>query len=181
MRQYGACAVTGHHPSRFKFKYNENYSLCKKLKRTMLEQFKKLYDEQGVRRYYVGGTLGVDMWAGELILRLKEQPGYGNIELVVVPPFEGHDAKWDERSKRRMDFLRRMCSDYVVIGTEDCRESYIKRNGYMVDHADYLVAVYDNERNLRTGTMQCVRYAEKERKKIIYIHPDTAAIDWVTL
>ena len=75
MRQ-AACAVTGHRPSRFKFKYSEDYSLCKKIKRAMLEQFKRLYDEHGVRRYYVGGALGVDMWAGELILRLKEQPGY---------------------------------------------------------------------------------------------------------
>ena len=96
MRQ-AACAVTGHRPSRFKFKYSEDYSLCKKIKRAMLEQFKRLYDEHGVRRYYVGGALGVDMWAGELILRLKEQPGYGDIELVVVLPFEGHDSKWDER------------------------------------------------------------------------------------
>lgn len=29
MRQ-AACAVTGHRPSRFKFKYSEDYSLCKK-------------------------------------------------------------------------------------------------------------------------------------------------------
>lgn len=171
-----ACAVTGHRPTRFRFKYNEDYSLCKKLKRSMLEQFKKLYDEQGVRRYYVGGALGVDMWAGELILRLKEQPGYGDIELVVVLPFEGHDAKWDERSKQRMDFLLRMCSECVVIGTEDCRESYIMRNCYMVDHADYMVAVYDNERNLRSGTMQAVRYAEKKKLPIILVHPDTSNI-----
>lgn len=173
-----ACAVTGHRPTRFRFKYNEDYSLCKKLKRSMLEQFKKLYDEQGVRRYYVGGALGVDMWAGELILCLKEQPGYEDIELVVVLPFEGHDAKWDERSKRRMDFLRQMCSECVVIGTEDCRESYIMRNCYMVDHADYLVAVYDNERNLRSGTMQCVRYARKKQVPVILIHPDTAMVTW---
>lgn len=175
MRQT-ACAVTGHRPSRFKFKYSEDYSLCKKIKRAMFEQFKRLYDEQGVRRYYVGGALGVDMWAGELILRLREQPGYGDIELVVVLPFEGHDAKWDERSKRRMDFLLRMCSDCVIVGKEDCRESYIKRNCYMVDHADYLVAVYDNKRNLRSGTMQCVRYAEKHRKIVAFINPDTGNI-----
>ena len=47
MRQT-ACAVTGHRPSRFKFKYSEDYSLCKKIKRAMFGQFKKLYDEQGV-------------------------------------------------------------------------------------------------------------------------------------
>lgn len=175
MRQV-ACAVTGHRPSRFKFKYSEDYSLCKKIKRAMLEQFKRLYDEHGVRRYYVGGALGVDMWAGELILRLKEQPGYGDIELVVVLPFEGHDSKWDERSKRRMDFLLRMCSDCVVIGKEDCRENYIKRNCYMVDHADYLVAVYDNERNLRSGTMQTVRYAQNKGITISFVNPDTATV-----
>lgn len=175
MRQ-PACAVTGHRPSRFKFKYSEDYSLCKKIKRAMFEQFKKLYDEQGVRWYYVGGALGVDMWASELILRLKEQPGYGDIELVVVLPFEGHDAKWDERSKRRMAFLRRMCSDCIVVAKEDCPESYIKRNCYMVDHADFLVAVYDNERSLRSGTMQTVRYAEQKNLSIIFINPDTSKI-----
>lgn len=170
------CAITGHRPSRFKFKYSEDYALCKKIKASMLEVFRKLHDEKKVRRFYVGGALGVDMWAGELILRLKEQPGYGDIELVVVVPFEGHDAKWDERSKRRMAFLLRMCSDCVVAGKEDCRESYIKRNCYMVDHSDYLVAVYDNERNLRSGTMQTVRYAKKQKHSIIFIHPDTASV-----
>lgn len=75
-----------------------------------------------------------------------------------------------------MDFLRRMCSDCVIVGKEDCRESYIKRNCYMVDHADYLVAVYDNERNLRSGTMQAVRYAEQQERIIKYVHPDTANI-----
>lgn len=174
MRQT-ACAVTGHRPSRFKFKYSEDYSLCKKIKRAMFDQFKKLYDEQGVRRYYVGGALGVDMWAGELILRLKEQPGYGDIELVVVLPFEGHDAKWDERSQRRMAFIRQHSTETVVVGETDCRESYLARNRYMVDHADYLVAIYDNERKLRSGTMQTVGYAEKKRLPIILIHPDTAA------
>ena len=75
-----------------------------------------------------------------------------------------------------MAFLLRMCSDCVVIGKEDCRESYIKRNCYMVDHADYLVAVYDNERNLRSETMQTVRYAEQNRLSIIFINPDTSEI-----
>lgn len=28
--RHAACAVTGHRPSRFKFKYSEDYSLCKK-------------------------------------------------------------------------------------------------------------------------------------------------------
>ena len=171
-----ACAITGHRPSRFKFKCAEDYSLCKKIKKAMREIFQKLHDEESVRRFYVGGALGVDMWAAEEILRLKEQPGYGDIELIVALPFVGHDSKWDERSKRRMTFILRQCSQKEVIGDEDCRESYIKRNCYMVDQADYLVAVYDDERNLRSGTMQCVRYARKNNVPVVLIHPDTANI-----
>lgn len=147
------CAITGHRPSRFKFKYREDYTLCKKIKATMLEVFRKLHDEKGVRFFYVGGALGVYMWAAEQILRLKEQPGYEAIELVVVIPFVVHDAKWDQRSKRRMEFILRHCSRKEVVGNEDCRDSYIKRNCYMVDQANYLVAVYDDVRNLRSGTM----------------------------
>ncbi len=75
------CAITGHRPVRFKWKYKENDTRCKRLKRRMQEQFVLMY-EQGVRRYYVGGALGVDLWAGEILLLLKEQPEYGDIELV---------------------------------------------------------------------------------------------------
>ena len=88
-------------PSRFKFKHSEDDALCKKIKANLLEVFRKLHDEKEVRRFYVGGALGVDMWAAEQILRLKEQPGYGDIKLVVALPFVGHDAKWDQRSKHR--------------------------------------------------------------------------------
>ena len=175
MRQ-AACAVTGHRPSRFKFKYSEDYSLCKKIKRAMLEQFKRLYDEHGVRRYYVGGALGVDMWAGELILRLKEQPGYGDIELVVVLPFEGHDSKWDERSKKRMAFIREHCTVTMIVSDGLSPEDYRQRNEYMVDHADVLLAVYDNDRSIRSGTGMTVNYARKKGLSIILIHPDTGAV-----
>lgn len=178
MEKERACAITGHRPSRFKFKYSEDYSLCKKIKATMLEVLRKLHDEKEIRCFYVGGALGVDMWAAEQILRLKEQPGYEDIELVVVLPFVGHDAKWDQRSKSRMEFILQHCSRKEVIGNEDCRESYIKRNCYMVDQANYLVAVYDDERNLRSGTMQCVRYARKNHVPVVLIHPDTAIITW---
>ena len=157
---------------------SEDYSLCKKIKANMLEVYWKLHDEREVQRFYVGGALSVDMWAAEQILRLKEQPGYEDIELVVALPFVGHDAKWDQRSKRRMEFILQHCSKKEVIGNEDCRESYVKRNCYMVDQANYLVAVYDDVRNLRSGTMQCVRYARKNDVPVVLIHPDTANITY---
>jgi len=68
-----ACAITGHRPNRFKWKYNENDNDCKRLKRRLKEQLAAMYD-QGVRRFYIGGALGVDIWSGEMLLELKDQP-----------------------------------------------------------------------------------------------------------
>ena len=91
-------------------------------------------------------------------------------------PHPGHDARWDERSKKRMAFLLKHCTEHLTIGTDASPESFYKRNRYMVDHADCLVAVYDNNRGVRSGTGQTVRYAEKLGKPIILIHPDTGVI-----
>ena len=49
------CAITGHRPSRFKFKYSEDYTLCKKIKANMLEVFRKLYDEK-IATWWIGPT-----------------------------------------------------------------------------------------------------------------------------
>ena len=114
----------------------------------MQEQFKRLYNEKGVRRFYIGGSIGVHIWAGELILQMKAQPGYEDIELVVVLPAPGHSA----------------------IGSQPNPENYAKQNRYLVDHADFLVAVSDGE-----GEM--VGYARKKKMGILRIHPDTAAVD----
>ena len=54
--------------------------------------------------------------------------------------------------------------------------SYKKRNYYMVDHAEYLIGVFDNQKKLRSGTSQTVNYALHQGKVITLIHPDTMEI-----
>ena len=171
------CAITGHRPTRFK--YNENNNGCRRLKRRLKDQLVSLY-EQGVRRFYIGGALGVDMWSGELLLELKEQPEYSEIELVLALPYSGHDAGWDKRSRYRLSVLRQHSAEVLVVGSTENPPAvnYKLRNQYMVDHADCLLAVYDNERNLRSGTMQTVNYARKKKLPITLIHPDSAAISY---
>ena len=166
------CAVTGHRPTRFKWKYKENNNGCKRLKKRMHDQFIALY-EKGVRRFLVGGTIGVDQWAGEILLRLKEQPEYSDIELVVVLPYPGHDKQWDPRSRERLSFLIQHSSKCVTVGRNAGQESFMQRNRYMVDHVDCLLAVYDGKQDSRSNTMQTVNYARKKNLPIIYIHPDT--------
>lgn len=170
-----SCAITGHRPSRFKFGHKENTTGCIRLKKRLRNQFVCLY-EQGVRCFWVGGAQGVDMWAGEILLRLKEQPEFGEIKLNIALPSVGHDSRWDERSKLRMTFLKNHCTELVVVGNGLTPKDYRKRNQYMVDHADCLLAVYDNDRSIRSGTGMTVNYARKKGLPIILIHPDTAEV-----
>ena len=89
MDKFYSCAVVSQRPTQFKFKYQEYMTSCKRLKKRLHDVFMELY-RRGVRRYYVGGALGVDLWAGEILLCLKEQPEYSDIKLVVALPFEGN-------------------------------------------------------------------------------------------
>ena len=174
-----ACAITGHRPTRFKWKYNENDNNCKRLKRRLKEQLAALYD-QGVRRFYIGGALGVDMWSGELLAELKEQPEYGEIELVLVLPFVGYDRDWNPGSKHRLSILRQRSAGVIVVGKPENppADNYRARNQYMVNHADCLLAVYDNNRQFRSGTMQTVNYARRKGLPITLIHPDSAEVSY---
>ncbi|MCI8913985.1 MAG: DUF1273 domain-containing protein [Lawsonibacter sp.] len=177
--EYTACAITGHRPSRFKWKYNENNSGCKRLKRRLKEQLVQLYD-RGVRHFYIGGALGTDLWSGEILMELKEQPEYSGIELILVLPFMGHDNNWDKASRHRLSVLRQHSAEVIVAGTAENPPvtNYRLRNQYMVDHADCLLAVYDNNRNLRSGTMQTVNYARRKKLPITLIHPDSAMVSY---
>ena len=164
-----SCAITGHRPTRFPFKYNEDDSRCKRLKKCLKEQFMELY-KRGIRRFLVGGALGVDMWSGEILLKLKLEPDYKDIELVVVLPYPGHDERWDERSRKRLAFLIKHSTEHLTVGQKAWRESFLQRNRYLVDHADCLLAVCDNNCQLRSGTMQTVNYASKIKIPVIFIH-----------
>lgn len=171
-----SCAVAGPKPTRFKFGYKEDNSLCRKIKKAMLRQFRRLYRKRGVRRFYIGGAIGVNLWVGELLLKLKEEPGYEDLELAVILPFSGHDAKWDVRSRKRLEYLVRHSVEHLTVGTEDCRESYISQNRYLVDNAQYLVAVSEEHREQETGSFQVMMYVWEKGLEIIYIHPDTAEV-----
>ena len=73
-----SCVITGHRPTRFKFKYNEKDKRCQRIKKCLQEQLIRLYN-QGVRCFWAGGAMGADMWAAEILLRMKEQqrrPGF---------------------------------------------------------------------------------------------------------
>lgn len=171
-----SCAITGHRPSRFIFKYNEADCLCKKIKTQMRLQFENLI-RNGFTRFYAGGALGVDMWSSEMILELKKENAFEDIELFIAIPFDGYNDHWDNKYKSRMEYIIENCNKSEIIGNRDnINMSYKKRNQFMVDNSDYLLAVYDIEKRRRSGTQQTVNYAIRQALPVIIINPDTGVV-----
>jgi len=169
------CTITGHRPARFKFKYNEHYKLCIKIKK-VLRQYIESYYAQGVRKFWTGGSIGVDTWASEIILQMKKEPEFYDIELYVAIPFPGFDAKFDAKQKARLKNILADCTESIVVSDAYSRDAYRRRNYYMVDQSDCVLAVYDNDRSLRSGTGMTVHYAQKKGLTVVLIHPDTAVV-----
>lgn len=90
----------------------------------------------------IGSFLGVDIWSGEILLTLRKEPEYGDIHLVVVIPFDGHDKGWDEHNRTQLSFLKEY-SEVVFADHESDPASYYKQSQYLLGRADWLVAVFD--------------------------------------
>lgn len=173
---YRTCTITGHQPQRFKFKYNEHYKLCIKIKKALTAEIINFYN-QGVRIFWVGGSIGVDTWAGEIIIDLKKQKEYEDMRLCVALPFPDFKERYDARQQTRLRDILRVCDEQIITSEEESERAYQIRNEYMVNHSDCVLAVCDNGCVIRSGTGMTVNYAIKKRElPITFIHPDTADV-----
>lgn len=169
-----SCAVIGQHPTRFKFKYNEYMTSCKRIKKRMHDVFMSLY-QRGVRCFFIGGALGVDMWAGEILLNMQRQTEYQELQVIMVCPFPGHDVRWDPKSQARQRKLREGCAKVLIGVGPPGGEGYKRRTEYMMKRADYVVAVYDDSRHC-SGGKTVIKLVENRNLSLVLIHPDTGII-----
>ena len=100
-----ACAFTGHRPHKLPWKYNEADPRCAALKETLAEQIATLAGA-GVMEYFTGGADGVDCWAAEIILTMREKNPA--LKLRCVLPYEGQADKWSDSARERYhDIIKR--------------------------------------------------------------------------
>lgn len=136
------------------------------LKETLSEQIKILAD-RGVTDWFSGMALGVDLWAAEIVLNLREKNSA--LKLHCILPCKNQEIKWSVSSQKQYRSILEQADEafYVSQGyTADCM---LKRNRYMVDHASILLAVYNGSQCGGTGAT--VRYAQKLGREILLIDP----------
>ena len=154
--------VTGHRPNKL-----YGYNLSDKRWIDLKEKFKQLLIENNCDEAITGMALGVDTVFALAVLELKQE--CYNIKLHCAIPCKNHSCKWIKES---VDLYNNILSkaDIVKLVSDEEYKPWLmqKRNEYMVDLADKVIAVWDGSKG---GTGNCVHYANKVGKELIRIIP----------
>ena len=154
--------VTGHRPNKM-----YGYDIYNKQWTELKDKFKKLLLKNKCNEAITGMALGVDTVFALAVLELKEE-GY-DIKLHCAIPCTNYTWKWIKESVELYDKIIAKADIYKLVSDEFYKFYLMqKRNEYMVDLADKVIAVWDGS---KSGTGNCVRYAEKCGKEIIRITP----------
>ena len=170
-QQGKTCAFSGHRPQSLPFGYCESDIHCLLLKQELEKTIIKLISNNDVTHFITGMALGEDMYAAEIVLNLKSQ--YPSITLECAIPCETQAAKWSEAYRNRYFRIAANCDKETMLQKHYSKDCMQKRNRYMVDHADVILAVWNGS---PSGTGMTVSYARATGKPVWILDPNTLSV-----
>jgi len=158
-------AFTGKRPQNLPWRFNEQDERCLRLKDRLKNEIESRIKE-GYTIFISGMALGVDTFVAEIVLELKKH--YPVITLEAAIPCESQSDKWNVADRKRYNTLLQQCDTVTYVGREYTSDCMIKRNFYMVDNANLLIAVCNE---LTGGTGATIRYAKEKDVNVNIIQP----------
>lgn len=157
-------AVTGHRPSQL----NSEWDMDGPMSNWIYDKIKEVLLKEKPQRALSGFALGVDLIFAKCCIELK-------IPIDACIPCVGQSFVWPKKSQ---DLYNEILNNPLVTkvpvysnstGMYDykCMQN---RNEYMVDYADKLLCVWNQDRN--GGTYNCYKYARSKDKEIIMVDPN---------
>ena len=165
-----ACAFTGYRPSKMPWGYNETDARCVEFRFRLREALEYLIGK-GYTDFMSGGALGFDQMAAEMVLSLREK--YPWIRLVMVLPFDGQADKWSQEQRERWLSIIEASDKVIHISHAYDKGVFFRRNHYLVENANLLLAAYDGQPG---GTAGTVAYAKRHGVRVVRIPPVRAPI-----
>lgn len=166
------CAFTGDRPQKFPFGLNEEDARCTALKEELRKQIINLVENENVTHFISGMALGVDLMAAEIVLDLKVS--YPGITLESAIPCETQAVKWTVSQRERYYDIASQCDKETMLQNHYSRDCLDKRNRYMVDHANFILAVWNGK---PSGTGRTVTYAREKQRAVIVIDPFSLTVN----
>lgn len=159
-------AITGHRP-----KYLNNEYSGGPITDYICVRLQEIIDKHKPDAMISGMALGVDtVWAK---LALKN-----DTPLIAAIPFDGQEKRWSDLDQEIYhNILNDPLTREEVIGDiekESASTLFKKRNQWLVDNCDMLVAVLINKNDklyIHSGTAHAAKYAESQGVRVIYIDP----------
>ena len=143
------CCFTGHRPE----KLSETEAvISEKLEKEILQAI-----ADGFRVFITGMARGVDIWAAEIVLRLRKE-GQA-IRLICACPYHGFERRWPADWRGRYNDVLRVADLIRFISPDYNPSCFQTRNEWMVDHASRVIAVYNGA---PSGTKNTIEYAKKK-------------------
>ena len=150
------CCFTGHRPQKL--------SRSERKIKADLEKAIQQAIADGYTTFITGMAYGVDIWAGEIVVRLRKRNP--DLRLIAAVPFQGFESRWSTEWKQaytnlleQVDLVRYICPGYSP-------GAYQRRNEWMVDHSNRVIAVFNGE---PSGTKNTVQYSESKKTEVILI------------
>ena len=116
----------------------------------------KLYEKEYVE-FYVGRNGDFDISAASAIKRAQKNVGRQNSSIILVRPYPMKD---DEYCEKFYDEVH-----YPVDSKVHPKAAIIKRNKWMIENAQLLIAFVEEDR--KGGALTTLKYAEKQGVEIV--------------
>ena len=150
-----ACAFTGHR------------NLPEYLDEEIIKKAVENCIKKGVEIFYNGVAKGFDLLSAKVVLSLKKK--YPNIKLIACIPCYNQEKNYNEEEKKAyIEVLAKTDEKIYVSESEYFRGCMQKRDRYLVDKADILIAYLKEDTG---GTAFTVNYCKKKYpfKEILFL------------
>jgi uncharacterized phage-like protein YoqJ len=145
------CCFTGHRPPKLSRPVDD---IKVDLENEILASIDK-----GYTTFITGMACGTDIWAGNIVVRLKDR--FPDLRLIAAVPFPAFPDGWEPVWRKKYETLLEKADLVKVISPEYHDAVYALRNRWMIDHSAKLIAVYNGRPG---GTGNTIRYARDTQR-----------------
>ena len=154
------CCFTGHRPDKLPWGSRESDPRCLTLKRRLTQAVEGAYT-QGMRHFICGMARGTDLYFAEAVLALRLCRS--GVTLEAARPCESQADAWPEAERHRYQAILDQCDFETLVQHRYDRFCMQRRNRYMVDRSDCVLAFWNGS---RSGTGSTVAYALKTGRTV---------------
>ena len=159
------CCCTGHRPKGFPFKYGIDIQKHSAYMQALKEKIELAINDYGITHFISGMAIGVDLDFAETVLKLRNKYP---ITLECAIPCPNQTLKWNDTDKLRYKCIINSADKISIIEKRYTPECMLKRNRYMVDKSELLIAVFNGIE--QGGTWHTINYARKTGTAIEFIN-----------